>query len=212
MPPGGAMMIEGDVTLSMDGQPVMALSTGVTSLFQDWLDELLKTNCGISIQLMTDGCVRPVLEIMKQRIKRFTQPVRIGGKFIQSSDNKVLILSPSSFKKNMNNIFPFLTVVISWASTLKQEAIYSKKEVEDLMIFAKTFQQPISLQIPASHVRSLWQPVMLLLDSTLSASVTIVSQNNNINVDDMKYIRKNSENHRIFYNIPESERQHLLNM
>ncbi len=205
----GAMMIEGGVTLNMDGKPVMASST---LLFQEWLDELLNTNCGISIQFKIDGCVKPVLEIMKQKITQFKQPVKIGGDFIQEPGGTMQTLNSKSFKNDLEQNFPFTTVSLSWVTTLKQEGTYSKKEVEDMMTFAKTFQQPISLQIPASHVRSLWQPVMSLLDSTLCASVTIVSQNNIINVDDMKYIRENSENHRIFYNIPESQHQRILHM
>ena len=68
--------------------------------------------------------------------------------------------------------------------------------------YIKDFNQPITFPIRAAMVKESWGVLKRLLDMSRGHSLTIWSTSDYVNVDDLVYLRKNSDKSKVFYDLP----------
>ncbi|CAH1793756.1 unnamed protein product, partial [Owenia fusiformis] len=209
------MMLEADVLLRGQGTanqtdiPIMAHPPLIDSdnTLEEWLKSVIPSNKGIKLDFKSIEVFEPSLKILNNSKTNLKRPVWINADILAGPNGKAQPVNATEFKRLVLKYFPECTLSIGWTTGYNNSGvneIYTRGMVQEMADYAKEFKQPITFPIRASLVKASWENLSYLLDQSRSYTLTIwSSKNDNVNSDDMVYVRNNYDIDRIYYDLPE---------
>ncbi|XP_074657361.1 protein FAM151A-like [Tubulanus polymorphus] len=206
---GNDMMIEADILTDARGTAIMAHppQTSSDNTFETWLTEITKTTKGMKLDFKATSAVEPCLQLLQKKKQEIEQPVWINADILQGPKGKAPAINAAEFLNLVKTVFPECTMSLGWTTGgdySPSEEAYSQAMVAEMAETCKTLQQPVTFPVRAILVRRSWKSLTWLLNQSRGFSLTIWhSAADRIDVDDLVYIRKNSQIDRVYYDLPD---------
>uniref|UniRef100_A0A3B1K9T3 Protein FAM151A n=1 Tax=Astyanax mexicanus TaxID=7994 RepID=A0A3B1K9T3_ASTMX len=213
----GVMILEADVnveghnTANETNIPIMAHPPDVYSdnTLEEWLDAVLKSKKGIKLDFKSLQSVGPSLDLL--RIKNQTginRPVWINADILPGPNvpNFWPVINATVFFDLIEKKFPDVTISPGWKVlylSLLPNATYSRAMVEQMYDAVKHLPQKITFPVLAVMGKNGWPHLSWLLSQSSRFSLTLWQGEENPTVNDLLFIRDNSNPQRIYYDINE---------
>ena len=214
---GDIMMLEADVLLQGQGTPnqtdipIMAHPPDITSdiTLEEWINEVLahSSQKGIKLDFKGTAVLEPAMKVLEKRKSDFIQPVWINADILKGPNTLGQPVNSSEFKRIVGSYFPESTWSIGWTTgwtNTPLDKVYSPEMVSEMADYAHELEQPITFPVRAAMIKESWNHFKDLLEESRSYTLTIWSgKNDNVNPDDLVYVRQNYDIDRIFYDLPD---------
>ncbi|XP_066512667.1 protein FAM151A-like [Hoplias malabaricus] len=213
----GVMILEADVnveghnTVNETNLPIMAHPPDVYSdnTLEEWLDTVLKSKKGIKLDFKSLQAVEPSLDLL--RIKNQTgihRPVWINADILPGPNvpNFWPVINATRFLDLIETKFPDVTISPGWKVLYVPQfpnVTYSQAMVEKMYNAVKHLPQKITFPVLAVMVRNGWPHLSWLLRQSSRFSLTLWQGKENPTLNDLLFIRDNSNPQRIYYDIYE---------
>ncbi|KAM4708020.1 protein FAM151B isoform 1-T2 [Discoglossus pictus] len=208
-----AHMIEADVLLRGSGhkEPIMAHPPQTDSdiTLEEWLTDVSTTNKGIKLDFKSLEAVRPSMQILERIKTNIRQPVWINADILPGPGGKNKAVDAKEFLQTVTSFFPDVTLSLGWTTGWfpdKNNEGYSWEMVKEMEDICKVLNQPVTFPVRAALVRKSWDQLHWLLQTSDRYSLTIWAGKDDIYpLEDLLYIRNNSEKDRVFYDVFEPQ-------
>ncbi|ELT90991.1 hypothetical protein CAPTEDRAFT_222574 [Capitella teleta] len=219
------MMLEADVLLRGQGTPnqtdipVMAHPPATDSdiTLEEWVERVLShhSNKGIKLDFKGTDVLEPALRILQHHKNDFFQPILLNADILRGPNaNLSTPVDQNEFKRIVGSYFPESIWSIGWTTgwtNTPLDRVYTAEMVSEMSDYAKQLKQPITYPVRAAMIRDSWDLFKNLLDESLSYTLTIWSgANDQVDVDDLVYVRQNYDIDRIYYDLPEPLMQEFM--
>ena len=198
-----------------DTLPVMSHDLpGLTNFtLEEFMLEAIKTNKGIKLDFKYIEAVEPSMKILQSLQPQTDQPMWINADiFAGPGSGARAPVNSTEFRRIVLEHFPYCTLSISWTtgwdSSNPDSPGLDEAMIEEMAAYASTFEgQPITFPIRAVMARKAWAWIKpKLLDTSLGHSLTIwSSSNDNLDAEDMVFLRQCYDIDRIYYDLPEQQ-------
>ncbi|KAL3862408.1 hypothetical protein ACJMK2_008376 [Sinanodonta woodiana] len=212
---GLTMMIEADILLQGQGTvnqtnvPVMSHPPSVYSdlTFEEWIDTILPIKSkGVKLDFKSLGAVEPALSILNRRRSSVNCPVWINADILQGPNGPPVIMKADDFLGNCLKLFPEATLSLGWTTGAKKEnetPVYTREQVTQMHEICKNLNQPVTFPVRAAFVRDSWEHFDWLLQQSRGYTLTVwTSEMDTVKKADMDFIYRQTENHRIYFDLP----------
>ena len=220
---GNVMMLEADVLLrgqdteNETNVPIMAHPPAIDSdnTLEEWIDTVVKTNRGMKLDFKYTNVLEHALKILHKKKNLIKQPLWLNSD-IFTGPNAIFSFPVNSteFKRIVLKYFPESTLSIGWTTGWINgidNEVYTRAMINQMIEYCKDIKQPITFPVRAAMVKASWGHLSHLLNQSRSYSLTIwSSKNDDVDPDDMVFVRKNSEISRIYYDLPEQLMREFL--
>ncbi|KAM8960816.1 protein FAM151B [Pelodytes ibericus] len=212
-----AHMIEADVLLraSANTVPIMAHPPATDSdiTLYEWLTEVSSTNRGIKLDFKSLEAVQPSMEILQALSTNIRQPVWINADILAGPGGKAKPVDAKEFLQVVTTFFPDVTLSLGWTTGWNHDQNnegYSWEMVKEMEEICKVLNQPVTFPVRAALVRQSWTQLHWLLKNSHRYSLTVWAGKDDLYpVEDLLYIRENSEKHCIYYDVFEPQNSAL---
>ncbi|XP_041133283.1 protein FAM151A-like [Polyodon spathula] len=212
-----AMVLEADVNIegyNTDGQtstPIMAHPPDIYSdnTLQEWLDAVLKSSKGIKLDFKTIESVGPSLDILKKKALEsgINRPVWLNADILHGPNvpGFIEVVNATSFLNLIQEKFPNAIISPGWkvlyVSLLPNET-YTRAMVEDMYELLKNVTQKVTFPIQAVMGKNAWPHLKWLLEQSPRYNLMLWQEKDDpITVEDLLFIRDNSQPDQIYYDI-----------
>lgn len=203
--------VEGHNTANETNIPIMAHPPDIYSdnTLEEWLDVVLKSKKGIKLDFKSINAVEPSLELL--RVKNQTginRPVWINADILPGPNvpNFWPVINASEFFDLIEKMFPDVTISPGWKVlylSIFPNVTYSRSMVEQMYSTVRHLPQKITFPVHALMAKNGWPHLSWLLSQSSRFSLTLWQGKENPTLNDLLFIRDNSNPQRIYYDIYE---------
>ncbi|XP_072525519.1 protein FAM151A [Salminus brasiliensis] len=213
----GVMILEADVnveghnTVNETNIPIMAHPPNVYSdnTLKEWLEAVLESKRGIKLDFKSLQAVEPSLDLL--RIKNQTgihRPVWLNADILPGPNvpNFWPVVNATLFFDLIQRKFPDVTISPGWKVlylSLFPKVTYTQAMVEQMYDTVKHLPQRITFPVLAIMAKNGWPHLSWLLSQSSRFSLTLWQGEENPTVNDLLFIRDNSNPQCIYYDIYE---------
>ena len=215
------MMLEADVLLRGQGTenetdiPIMAHPPDTDSdiTLDQWLEKVSPTMKGIKLDFKSSNVLEPAMKVLQKYT--YSQPVWLNAD-IMTGPNAGQPVDSEEFKRAVGTYFPASTWSIGWTTSWRNDPEidqgYSEEMIDEMLEYVTDLPQPVTYPIRAAMVAKSWpQPLKKLLDASRAATLTVWSgSNDDVDVDGLVRLRTESEEHRVYYDLPDALMEEFL--
>ncbi|XP_016379048.1 protein FAM151A [Sinocyclocheilus rhinocerous] len=211
------MILEADVnvkgynTANETNIPIMAHPPDIYSdnTLEEWLEAVLKSKKGIKLDFKSINAVEPSLDLL--RVKNQTginRPVWINADILPGPNVPVFwpVINASEFFEHIQLKFPDVTISPGWKVlylSIFPNVTYTRSMVEEMYSIVRHLPQKITFPVHALMAKNGWPHLSWLLSQSSRFSLTLWQGKENPTVNDLLFIRDNSNPLRIYYDIYE---------
>ncbi|XP_043114690.1 protein FAM151A [Puntigrus tetrazona] len=211
------MILEADVnvkghnTANETNIPIMAHPPDIYSdnTLEEWLDAVLKSKKGIKLDFKSIKAVEPSLDLL--RVKNQTginRPVWINADILLGPNVPVFwpVMNASEFFELIQLKFPDVTISPGWKVlylSVFPNVTYTRSMVEEMYSIVRYLPQKITFPVHALMAKNGWPHLSWLLSQSSRFSLTLWQGKENPTVNDLLFVRDNSNPMRIYYDIYE---------
>ncbi|KAE8635899.1 hypothetical protein XENTR_v10002781 [Xenopus tropicalis] len=206
-----AHMIEADVLLRGDNEPIMAHPPETDSdiTLHEWLDQVFSSEKGIKLDFKCIEAVLPSLQILAAMKATVKQPIWINADILSGPGGKAKAVDAKEFINSVMSYFPDVTLSLGWTTGWhpgQENQGYSWEMVQDMEKICKVLSQPVTFPVRAALLRQSWPQFQWLLKTSERFSLTVwAGKDDTYPVEDLLFIRDNSEKCRIYYDVFEPQ-------
>ncbi|XP_055058628.2 protein FAM151A [Misgurnus anguillicaudatus] len=203
--------VQGHNTANETNTPIMAHPPDIYSdnTLKEWLDAVLKSEKGIKLDFKSINAVEPSLELL--RVKNQTginRPVWINADILPGPNvpNFWPVINASEFFGLIQTKFPDVTISPGWAVlylSIFPNVSYTRSMVEQMYSTVRHLPQKITFPVHALMAKNGWPHLSWLLNQSSRFSLTLWQGKENPSVNDLLFIRDNSNPQHIYYDIYE---------
>ncbi|KAK2901194.1 hypothetical protein Q8A67_009309 [Cirrhinus molitorella] len=203
--------VQGHNTANETNIPIMAHPPDIYSdnTLEEWLDAVLKSNKAIKLDFKSINAVEPSLDLL--RVKNQTginRPVWINADILPGPNVPDFwpVINPSEFFELIQQKFPDVTISPGWKVLylpIFPNVTYTRSMVEQMYSIVRHLPQKITFPAHALMAKSGWPHLSWLLSQSTRFSLTLWQGKENPTVNDLLFIRDNSNPRRIYYDIYE---------
>ena len=200
-------MIQGDVVSYNGSLPVMGLHSNQATLTLDtWISNILPSNKGMLIHIRQEDILQETLAVIGHYNGSYGQPVWLGADIFEGPNfNDTLPVDAVKFNETVQAYYPELSLVLGWATGPKSDDsanTYTQAMIKEMSLFAATLQQPVIFHVRLIYARDSWDALSELLNESRAYKMLLYKEDTDeVNMDDVNYIRDNSEHGNVYYNI-----------
>ncbi|XP_030630573.1 protein FAM151A [Chanos chanos] len=211
------MILEADVTVEGYGTanetsiPIMAHPPDIYSdnTLEAWLDAVLMSRKGIKLDFKSIEAVEPSLDILRAKNQTgINRPVWLNadiliGPNVPSFWPKI---NGTRFFELIQQKFPDVTISPGWKVLylpFVPNATYTESMVKEMYEAVRHMPQKITFPILAVMAKDGWPHISWLLSRSSRFSLTLWQGSENPTVNDLLFIRDNSNPQRVYYDIYE---------
>ncbi|XP_035279045.1 protein FAM151A [Anguilla anguilla] len=210
-----AMVLEADVnvqgynTANETEIPIMAHPPDVYSdnTLQEWLESVLNSKKGIKLDFKSIKAVLPSLEILRKRNQTgINRPVWLNADVLRGPNvpNFWPVVNSTAFLGLIQSEFPDATISPGWKVLyIPSTPSYTRAMVEEMYSLVQHVPQRVSFPVLAVMVKQAWPHFSWLLSQSSRFSLTLWQGEESPSVNDLLFIRDNSNPQRIYYDIYE---------
>ncbi|KAK1790724.1 hypothetical protein P4O66_014584 [Electrophorus voltai] len=213
----GAMILEADVniqghnTLNETNIPIMAHPPDIYSdnTLEEWLDTVLKSKKGIKLDFKSLQALEPSLDLLRKKNETgINRPVWLNADILHGPNvpNFWPVINATRFFGLIQTKFPDVTISPGWTVLylpFYPNATYTQAMVEKMYDHVRHLPQKITFPVLAVMVKNGWPHLSWLLKQSSRFSLTLWQGSENPTVNDLLFIRDNSNPQRIYYDIYE---------
>ncbi|NP_001108279.1 uncharacterized protein LOC100137669 [Xenopus laevis] len=206
-----AHMIEADVLLRESKEPIMAHPPETDSdiTLQEWLNDVSSCEKGIKLDFKCIEAVLPSLQILAAMKATVKQPVWINADILPGPGGKAKAVDAKEFIHTVMLYFPDVTLSLGWTTGWnpgQDNEGYSWEMVQEMEKICKGLSQPVTFPVRAALLRQSWPQFQWLLKTADRFSLTVwAGKDDTYPVEDLLFIRDNSEKCRIYYDLFEPQ-------
>ncbi|XP_023418319.1 protein FAM151A [Cavia porcellus] len=203
--------IEGLGTASETGIPIMAHPPAIYSdnTLQHWLQTVLThSQKGIKLDFKSLKAVGPSLDLLRQLTDagRVQRPVWVNADILRGPNNAISIpVNATQFLALVQEKYPRTTLSVGWTTLYAAPLLtgpYTRAMLEEMQALVGTMPQKVTFPVRAVMVRRAWPHFSWLLDQSDRYTLTLWQGTTDpVSVDDLLYIRDNTEAHRVYYDL-----------
>ncbi|XP_004642658.1 protein FAM151A [Octodon degus] len=203
--------IEGLNTFNETGVPIMAHPPAIYSdnTLQHWLDTVLsRSQKGIKLDFKSIKAVSPSLDLLRQLTDagRVQRPVWINADILPGPNNFISVpVNATQFLALVQEKYPRTTLSVGWTTLYAPPLFtspYTKAMLEEMQDLVGAVPQKVTFPVRAVMVRAAWPHFSWLLDQSDRYTLTLWQGTTDpVSVDDLLYIRDNTETHRVYYDL-----------
>ncbi|TRY87537.1 hypothetical protein DNTS_007092 [Danionella cerebrum] len=211
------MILEADVnlqghnTVNQTNIPIMAHPPDVYSdnSLKEWLEAVLKSKKGIKLDFKSIGAVAPSLDLLREKNHSgINRPVWINADILPGPNVPDFwpSINASQFFGLIQEKFPDVTISPGWKVlylSIFPSVTYTRSMVEQMYSTVKHLPQKITFPVHALMAKNGWPHLSWLLSQSSRFSLTLWQGKENPTVNDLLFIRDNSNPQRIYYDIYE---------
>ncbi|KAJ8274307.1 hypothetical protein COCON_G00089320 [Conger conger] len=210
-----AMVLEADVnvqghnTVNETEIPIMAHPPDVYSdnTLEEWLESVLKSKKGIKLDFKSIEAVQPSLEILRKRNQTgINRPVWLNADILPGPNVPSFwpVVNSTAFLGLIQSEFPEATISPGWKVLyLPLTPSYTRAMVEKMYSLIRHVPQRVTFPVLAVMAKQAWPHFSWLLSQSSRFSLTLWQGAENPSVNDLLFIRDNSNPQRIYYDIYE---------
>ncbi|XP_031662772.1 protein FAM151A isoform X1 [Oncorhynchus kisutch] len=205
--------VQGYATVNVTTIPIMAHPPAVYSdnTLDQWLDAVLQSKKGIKLDFKCIQAVTPSLGIlsMKNQTKGINRPVWLNADILPGPNVPAFwpVIDGPEFLAMIQQSFPDVTISPGWAVLYLPQfpnVTYTQAMVEDMYAIIKNVPQTVTFPVHALMAKNGWPHISWLLSQSPKFSLTLwQSQEKNPSVNDLLFIRDNTNPKRVYYDIYE---------
>ncbi|XP_028667045.1 protein FAM151A isoform X1 [Erpetoichthys calabaricus] len=205
--------VEGYNTAQETDIPIMAHPPDVYSdnTLQEWLDAVLNTRKGIKLDFKSTESIDPSLDVLlKKSLKvNIGRPVWLNADILHGPNvpQFVDVVNATKFINAIQVKFPDVTISPGWKTLylpFLPNSVYTRGMMEKMYEIIKELPQQVTFPLQAVMVKQAWPHVSWLLKQSPRYSLTLWQGNTDpVTVDDLLFIRDNSQPDQIYYDIYE---------
>ncbi|XP_004874688.1 protein FAM151A [Heterocephalus glaber] len=212
-----SMVLEADVnteglnTANETGVPIMAHPPAIYSdnTLQHWLETVLsRSQKGIKLDFKSLKAVGPSLGLLQQLTDagRVRRPVWINADILPGPNSPISIpVNATQFLALVQEKYPRTTLSVGWTTRYLaplHTRPYTKAMLEEMHALVGAVPQKVTFPVRAVMVRGAWPHFSWLLDQSERYTLTLwQGRADPMSVDDLLYIRDNTEAHRVYYDL-----------
>ncbi|XP_062843358.1 protein FAM151A [Trichomycterus rosablanca] len=212
-----AMILEADVnvqghnTVNQTDIPIMAHPPDVYSdnTLDEWLDAVLKSRKGIKLDFKSLQAVEPSLHLLRMKNQTgIDRPVWLNADVLPGPNVPGFwpVINGTRFFDLIQTKFPDVTISPGW-KVLYVPAFpgvtYTQAMVAEMYDMVRHLPQKITFPVLAVMAKKGWPHLSWLLSQSSRFSLTLWQGSENPTVDDLLFVRDNSNPQRIYYDISE---------
>ncbi|KAL2097500.1 hypothetical protein ACEWY4_006707 [Coilia grayii] len=206
------VQIEGYGTINQTNTPIMAHPPDVYSdnTLQEWIDRVLESDKGIKLDFKSIEAVEPSLQILraKNQTAQINRPVWVNADIIHGPNvpGFIPVVDGTRFIQLIQQTFPEVTISPGWKVlylSLFPNNTYTQAMMTDMYDAIRHVPQKITFPIMAVMAKRGWPHISWLLSQSSSFSLTLWQGKENPTVNDLLFIRDNSNPQRVYYDIYE---------
>ncbi|XP_076838310.1 protein FAM151A [Brachyhypopomus gauderio] len=213
----GVMILEADVniqghnTINETNIPIMAHPPDIYSdnTLEEWLDAVLKSKKGIKLDFKSLQALEPSLDLLRKKNETgINRPVWLNADILPGPNvpNFWPVVNATQFFGLIQTKFPDVTISPGWAVLylpFSPNATYTQAMVEKMYNHVRHLPQKVTFPVLAVMVKNGWPHLSWLLRQSPRFSLTLWQGEENPTVNDLLFIRDNSNPQRIYYDIYE---------
>ncbi|XP_056328893.1 protein FAM151A [Danio aesculapii] len=203
--------VQGHNTVNETNIPIMAHPPDIYSdnTLEEWLDAVLKSKKGVKLDFKSISAVEPSLELL--RVKNQTginRPVWINADILPGPNVPEFwpVVNASEFFELIQLKFPDVTISPGWKVlylSIFPNVTYTRSMVEQMYSTVRHLPQKITFPVHALMAKNGWPHLSWLLSQSSRFSLTLWQGKENPTLNDLLFIRDNSNPQRIYYDIYE---------
>ncbi|XP_067310193.1 protein FAM151A [Pseudorasbora parva] len=203
--------VQGHNTANETNIPIMAHPPDIYSdnTLEEWLDAVLKSKKGIKLDFKSINAVEPSLDLLRAKNRTgINRPVWINADILPGPNVPDFwpVVSASEFFELIQLKFPDVTISPGWKVlylSIFPNVTYTRSMVEQMYTAVRHLPQKITFPVHALMVKNGWPHLSWLLSQSSRFSLTLWQGKENPTVNDLLFIRDNSNPQRIYYDIYE---------
>ncbi|XP_051554381.1 protein FAM151A [Myxocyprinus asiaticus] len=203
--------VQGHNTANETNIPIMAHPPDIYSdnTLDEWLDAVLTSKKGIKLDFKSIDAVEPSLDLL--RVKNQTgisRPVWINADILPGPNVPDFwpAVNASAFFGLIQSKFPDITISPGWKVlylSIFPNVTYTRSMVEQMYSTIRHLPQKITFPVHALMAKNGWPHLSWLLSHSSRFSLTLWQGKENPTLNDLLFIRDNSNPQRIYYDIYE---------
>ncbi|KAM6948192.1 protein FAM151A [Aplochiton taeniatus] len=212
------MILEADVTVEGFGTanettvPIMAHPPDVYSdnSLDQWLEAILDSRKGVKLDFKSLEVVGPSLELLRQKnqTRGINRPVWINADILPGPNVPAFwpVVNGTEFLRLVNQRFPAVTLSPGWKVLYVPQfpsVTYTRRMMEEMYQVIRDVPQSVTFPVLAPMMRGAWQHFSWLLSQSPRFSLTLWQGSVDPSVEDLLFVRDNSNPSRIYYDIYE---------
>ncbi|XP_047662560.1 protein FAM151A isoform X2 [Tachysurus fulvidraco] len=211
------MILEADVNVqghNTDNEtniPIMAHPPDVYSdnTLEEWLDAVIRSKKGIKLDFKSLQAVEPSLNLLKKKNQTgINRPVWLNADILPGPNVPGFwpVVNGTRFFELIQTKFPYVTISPGWKVLylpLLPDVTYTRAMVMEMYTTVKHLPQRITFPVLAVMVRNGWPHLSWLLSQCSRFSLTLWQGQANPTVNDLLFVRDNTNPQRIYYDIYE---------
>ncbi|KAK2868223.1 hypothetical protein Q7C36_000094 [Tachysurus vachellii] len=211
------MILEADVNVqghNTDNEtniPIMAHPPDVYSdnTLEEWLDAVIRSKKGIKLDFKSLQAVEPSLNLLKNKNQTgINRPVWLNADILPGPNVPGFwpVVNGTRFLELIQTKFPDVTISPGWKVLYLPpfpDVTYTKAMVMEMYTTVKHLPQRITFPVLAVMVRNGWPHLSWLLSQSSRFSLTLWQGQENPTVNDLLFVRDNTNPQRIYYDIYE---------
>lgn len=218
---GDVMMIEGDImllgqdTANQTNIPIMAHTVGDNNniTFEQWIDEIIKVDKGMKLDLKSIDAVKPALQIVSRKSSRIKGPVWANADILKGPDGIGPRIPANAFLEAIEE-FPNVVLSLGWTTKSKGDnnsLNYTMEMVQEMHNIVKDLQQPITFPVRAEQLIDSLDSFEWLLEKSRGYTLTVwTAHNDNVTKADMDFARRKLEASRVYFDLPRELRPSFI--
>ncbi len=161
------MMIEGDISLSKNGEIIMAHPPKRKSdlTFDEWIEMILKSHKGAKLDFKDPIVVIPVLREL-QRMK-IDIPIFLNADILRGPGGSDSVFNPSEFISNCNEFYPNADYIsLGWTIGYTLTGRYTSKMVNDMISTGRESIIPVTISVLAYYMPRSWSALREIFEKS----------------------------------------------
>ncbi|KAF5888594.1 protein FAM, partial [Clarias magur] len=203
--------VEGHNTVNETNTPIMAHPPDVYSdnTLEEWLGAVIKSKKGIKLDFKSIQAVQPSLDLLKLKNQTgINRPIWLNADILPGPNVPGFwpVVNSTQFFKLIQTKFPDVTISPGWKVLYLSpfpNVTYTQTMVMEMYDKVKHLPQKITFPVLAVMAKNAWPHLSWLLSQSSRFSLTLWQGQENPTVNDMLFIRDNSNPQRIYYDIYE---------
>ncbi|KAK7158893.1 hypothetical protein R3I94_005279 [Phoxinus phoxinus] len=203
--------VQGHNTANETNIPIMAHPPDIYSdnTLEDWLDAVLKSKKGVKLDFKSINAVEPSLDLLRAKNQTgINRPVWINADILLGPNVPDFwpVVNASEFFELIQLKFPDVTISPGWKVlylSIFPNVTYTRSMVEQMYSTVRHLPQKITFPVHALMAKNGWPHLSWLLSQSSRFSLTLWQGKENPTVNDLLFVRDNSNPQRIYYDIYE---------
>lgn len=203
--------VQGHNTVNETNIPIMAHPPDIYSdnTLEEWLDAVLKSKKGVKLDFKSISAVEPSLDLLRAKNQTgINRPVWINADILPGPNVPEFwpVVNASEFFELIQLKFPDVTISPGWKVlylSIFPNVTYTRSMVEQMYSTIRHLPQKITFPVHALMAKNGWPHLSWLLSQSSRYSLTLWQGKENPTLNDLLFIRDNSNPQRIYYDIYE---------